>query len=425
MAYNAISLITKYSTEAWDKVYKQESRSAILDGNKDLIKFVGAKTVKIAKYSSTGLGNYQRANTPVAGNYGGDGHGTGDVVGTGYGYPQGAASVTWEEFTISNDRAVQLRIDLFDDEETGGLAVAMATTEETRTTVVPEVDAYVFSKIAENAGIVSNSPINMSATLGMGAQDGPIARLNEAFLWLEENEVPAEEQVIFCSPTFYNKLRSTNELIRTLTQSEYAKNVKFTMGEYEDRPIISVPTRRFRTLIDLYPEGGYGWKQGSQEIDFIVCAKSAVYHVTKYDKVRVIEPKAVQDFDGYKVNVRVYHDVFVPDNKRCAIYCHVSGERAVAPTLNTADVSLLFNNPADKRFITGYAINPGNLFVEGLYVSATGGITLGTALTSISDAKSVPFYGEVPADVDGAVTPFAVLNGKVVAVGSPITIPAA
>lgn len=57
---NAIELITKYSTKAWDKVYKAESRSAILNGEKDLMKFVGAKTVKIAKPSVSGLSDYKR-----------------------------------------------------------------------------------------------------------------------------------------------------------------------------------------------------------------------------------------------------------------------------------------------------------------------------------------------------------------------------
>lgn len=319
---NAISLITKYSTEAWDKVYAAESRSAILDGNKDLIKFVGAKTVKIAKYTGAGLGNYSRANSGEEGAYGATDSALA-ANGSGYGYPQGGVTVSWEEFTIRNDRAVQLRIDLFDDEETGGLAVAMATTEQSRVVVIPEVDAYVFSKMVENAGKVDATAIEMGTTVGMGSGKGPIAALNKAFLELEENEVPAEDQVIFASPTFYNQLRSTNELVRNLSQTEYAKNVTFAMGEYEGRTIISVPSRRFRTNIVL-GNNGYTFGEGAKNIDFIVCAKSAVYHIVKYDKVKVFQPSVIQDFDGYKVNVRVYHDVFVPDNKKCAIYAHVS-----------------------------------------------------------------------------------------------------
>ena len=138
---NAIQLITKYSTQAWDKVYKAEARSSILDGEKDLMKFTGVKTVKIAKPAVSGLSDYHRPNGSQAGVHGGDGHDTSMAVGGGYGYQQGDVSLVWEEFTINCDRAVQLRIELFDDEETDGLAVAVATSEVSRTQVIPEVDA--------------------------------------------------------------------------------------------------------------------------------------------------------------------------------------------------------------------------------------------------------------------------------------------
>ena len=35
---NHIELITKFSTKAWDKVYKRESISSVLDGDDDLVK---------------------------------------------------------------------------------------------------------------------------------------------------------------------------------------------------------------------------------------------------------------------------------------------------------------------------------------------------------------------------------------------------
>ena len=48
---NAIELITKYSTKAWDKVYKAEAISSLLDAPSGMIKFdeafEGAKIVKI------------------------------------------------------------------------------------------------------------------------------------------------------------------------------------------------------------------------------------------------------------------------------------------------------------------------------------------------------------------------------------------
>ena len=71
---NAVALIEKFATQAWDKVYKQDARSSMLDsenGKNGLLQFTGVKTVRMAKFSSSGLGNYQRANKPVAGDYAG------------------------------------------------------------------------------------------------------------------------------------------------------------------------------------------------------------------------------------------------------------------------------------------------------------------------------------------------------------------
>ena len=360
---NSIGLITRYGTKAWDKVYKAEACSSVLDGDRDLLKFTGVKTVKIAKFASTGLNDYNRANKLVAGDYAGQSTGIDDNGTTkGYGYQQGDVSLEWEEFTIRCDRGTQLRIELFDDEETDGLAVAAATKEFSRTKVVPEVDAYVFSQLAELAGTKSTSTIQLANGTGYNA-NGPIQALNDAFEKLTDLEVPEADQVIFCSSKFFNQLRSTGEVVKVLRQTEYKENVKFTIGEYEGRDIIAVPANRFRTGIVL-GKNGYTWNSGSQKIDFIVVAKSAVAHVTKYDKVKVFGPEVVQDFDGYKVNIRIYHDVFVPDNKRIGIYVHTSSVSAASDAVNP---SVIYNYDATSHLISGMALIPGDKIVNAMY----------------------------------------------------------
>ena len=403
---NAIELITKYSTKAWDKVYKAESRSAILDGEKDLMKFVGAKTVKIAKPSVSGLSDYKRPNANQEGVFGGDGHDTSMSSG-GYGYQQGDISVEWETFTIACDRGVQLRIELFDDEETDGIAVAYATTEVSRTQVIPEVDAYVFSKLAEFAGTTRSKNIAISGlSLGVPVEGAPIYELNAGFLALAELEVPEEDQVIFCSNSFYNMLRNTPELVKTLRQDEYTKDVKFTIGEYEGRPIIPVPENRFKTAIKLL-QGGYGWNTGSKKINFIICNKKAIYHVVKYDKVRVFNPGVVQDFDGYKVNVRIYHDVFVPDRKKAAIYCCVAESATVAVS---SERTLTYSYDAESDIISDVVITPAGDLVRSLYAS-TSSLAIGAAASS----GTVVAAG-IPTDLsDGTYYLYGVDNGMIVA----------
>ena len=375
MAGNAIALIQKYATKAWDEVYVAESRSAILDGEKDFLKFTGTKTVKVAKFMGSGLKDYGRANVPVMDNLGAavpgyaEGNATQYAAGQGYGYPTGDIALVWEEFTLSVDRAIQLRIELMDDEETDGLAVAMALKETNRVNVVPEVDAYVFSKLASLAGVTETTPIAAPTAGQLGyTVNGPIYHLNLAFETLENNEVPAERQVIFCSTSFRNQLRNTNELIRQIDASEFKGALSFKIEEYEGRKLITVPNSRFRTMCQLLNtgNGGYTFASGSQQIDFIVCDPSKVAHVVKYEHVKTYGPGVVQDFDGYKVNVRIYHDLFVLDNKRVGVYCHTSNVAAVAP-----DLKFEFN--ADLNGITSTWITPlrPGLLVTKLYAIAT------------------------------------------------------
>ena len=401
---NNIELITKYATEAWDKVYKKESISSVLDGEKDLMKFVGVKTVKIAKHSSDGLGNYQRANKPANDQAYAAGDSADFDAGKGYGYPTGDVNLTWEEFTIRIDRARQLRIELFDNEESGELAVTSALTDFSRTKVAPEVDAYVFSTLAQYAGTVSTkAPTLTAGTNGMGYQaDGPIQMLNDAFTALEEEEVPEEDQIVFASVQFINKLRSSGEVVKVLHQNEYKENVNFSVYEYMGREIVSVPGRRFRTLIDL-TSNGFGWKQGSQGINFIVCAKSAVYHVVKYDKIRVFDPKLVQDFDGYKVNVRIYHDCFVPDNKRVAIYASLAPASSTGsipvPTPSIKFLSNIVNDTTTATLtLSSVAIIPGDILIDGLYLVPTTA-AIGNDLTNdISGEIAVGAYLPITLD---------------------------
>lgn len=130
---NNIELITKYSTEAWDTVYKQESMSSMLDTNKDLVKFTGAKTVKIAKWQNGGLKDYYRNNGELAANP------TGDFVGAPFGYQKSQARLVWEEFTLKVDRAAAFQIEKFDNEESGDEIVGLGVKEISRTTIVPSV----------------------------------------------------------------------------------------------------------------------------------------------------------------------------------------------------------------------------------------------------------------------------------------------
>lgn len=437
MAGNAIALIQKYATKAWDEVYVAEARCSILDGEKDFLKFTGTKTVKVAKYMGSGLKNYGRANIPVDGRYaafdsqdiagGFAGSETASSIAMdpqGYGYPVGDVSLVWEEFTLRVDRAIQLRIELMDDEETDGLAVAMALKETSRVSVIPEVDAYVFSKLAEYAGITNTTAIAAPVAGQLGyTENGPIYHLNLAFEALENAQVSAENQVVFCSVSFRNQLRMTNELIRTVDAAEFKGKVSFKVEEYEGRKLITVPNSRFRTMVQLLNtgNGGYTFAGGSQQIDFIVCDPSKIAHVVKYEHVKTYGPGVVQDFDGYKVNVRIYHDLFVLDNKRVGVYVHTSNVADVAPTLN-------FHYNSALNMIDATWINPQRpgVFMTELYAIAS------ASIPSVGDAVPGGAIRIAPYEVLSALSAntgyklFGAHDGKVTVISTAsFTTPAA
>lgn len=320
MANNNIALITKYSTEAWDEVYKMEAISSLFDAPAAQVKWTGAKTVKIAKFTATGLGNYYRNNE----------NDEYSLTGTPIGYAGGQVGLTWEEFTVKQDRSAKYPIELFDDEETDGLVLGAATKEISRTIMIPEVDAYCFSRIYDYAAVHATVATNGDA----------VAALNDALLYLEEHEIPAEKQVVVAAPRYMKQLREKSIELSRLLQADFNKDVKFTMTKYEGRDLVVCPPHRFKTSIKL-TNSGYTWNEDSKDIAFMVVNKDAVMHVVKYNKVKIISGDlnlAGQGFDGSTLFARIYHDLFVTDNKRYSIYAATYAAEDYKATVDTPEI---------------------------------------------------------------------------------------
>lgn len=363
---NSIGLITKYSDQFFDKVYKQDSVTSILDTTDERVKFIGAKTVKIAKMQFGGLSNYYRnnANDEVAKAPAG----TQFYGSAGFGYQQSNAKMQWETFTLSQDRAASFPIEYFDDEESGGLLVGNAVTEISRTIIVPEIDAYALSTLAANAGTTKSEAITSANAL---------SALNDAFLYFEEHEVPAADQVIYVSPAFMKALRESTQITRFIEPTPGEKKVSYKITEYEGRTLITVPPTRFRTKYKAY-DGGYGFDTGSMPINLLAVSKSAVIHIKKYEKVKIVSGDlnlAANGFDGYTVYARVYHDVFVPDNKKFGIYANVATEAG------TSDLPAKLTVTKDGTKIKSIEIEPANNQVAfAVKTTQTGTINIGDKL---------------------------------------------
>lgn len=279
---NNIELAQKF-IPVLDAAYKKAALSSILDVPTQ-VSFDGTNTVKVMKVITTGLGDYSRAN----------------------GYAKGNVNVEWEPFTLEEDRSAELEVDRMDDEETLSQAFGLAVSEFNRLNVGPELDAYRFAKYASMAGIGS-------ATGALNADGAAVvSALRTATTTMDEAEVPAEDRVLFITPT----LKGLIDDLDTTKSKEVLKRFS---------AVIEVPQTRFYTGITLNSgaeKWGYAKGADAANINFLVVAKSAIIQAKKLALPKIFSPDENQSKDAWKFQYRLYHDAFVYENKVNGVYLH-------------------------------------------------------------------------------------------------------
>lgn len=410
---NSIGLITKYMQEAIDTVLTQEAKTNVLvNGSKFIdLNFKETGYVKVMSLLMDGLSDYYRVNNGLGS--ASNGYST---YPSNDGYKVGDTSAKWELFQLEYDRGRQFRVDNMDNEETAGLVIGNLLAEFLRTKVVPEVDAVRFSKMAKKCNVALGNLVSETINANQ-----IIGRFNSAFEWLFEHGVPEEEQVIFVSPNVMTLIRNTTELYKRLTQDEYRNSdVTFTIEKYEGRQIIEVPSNRFFTGV-VTTDNGYMPSANSYVINFMIASKKAVVPVVKLEKSKIWTPEQVQDFDGYKVNFRMYHDIIIPKNKVPAIYTSVS---AVAGTSKTNLLSVALTKVTSGYTLDAYYTTPVGLM--GTVVRSATAFTLGNKYTTSSSVVAVGEGDTFTKFSSENAQYFALLDGsgKCIAISGSVTLPA-
>ena len=288
---NSIALATKFAP-LLDEVYKKQSLSAVLDTANERVQFVGAQTVKIFKVDVDGLGNYSRNA----------------------GFVPGSSDGTWETLTIEKDRGRSFSIDVMDNDETLGMAMASTLGEFERTQVVPEVDAYRFAKYAASAGTTVTATLSGSDNIADLIQAGEAA--------MDDKEVPYEGRILFVNPFIYAYLKQ--DITRYTENGD--PNVNGEVEMYDGMRVIRVPSGRFNTQVTLAApttnSSAGGYSASGVDINFMIVHPSAVLQVVKHQIPRVFSPEVNQEADAWKINYRIYHDCWVLANKTYGIYVH-------------------------------------------------------------------------------------------------------
>lgn len=225
---NNIELSTVY-LPLLDKVYKQASKTAVLEGDEAVIKRGDNGEIKVAKLDMDALGDFDRKS----------------------GYTKGSTTFRWETIKYDKERSQDLRIDRLDNAEALKLPFAKLSSEFVRTKVVPETDAARIAKIAGTDGIsLKEETLNDGASV--------IAALRDCSNKMDEDEVDPENRILFITPT---KRGLISDLDTTKSKEVLSK---FSI-------IIEVPQSRMYTKIEL--------KNGKTEFGY--SKAKDVYEVTK------------------------------------------------------------------------------------------------------------------------------------------------
>lgn len=284
--------ITKFKTyiALLDEVYKQASLTADLDSDQSLVKAgANANEIIIPKISMDGLADYSRNS----------------------GYVKGDVTLTNETVTFNYDRGRKFSVDNMDNEETAGLSFGKLSSEFIRTKTAPEQDAFRFATYAGTEGI---SKVSAGATLTTG--NDVLAALIAAQNKMDEDEVSAENRILYITPTLYNLIMNVNTNISKAVLDSFAKVVK-------------VPQSRFYTAIDLKDgksegeeAGGFAKAPAGKDINFMIIQKSAVIQYPKHTVNKVVTPEDNQTDDSWLFFFRAYGLADVYENKAAGIYLH-------------------------------------------------------------------------------------------------------
>lgn len=282
-------------TDILDKVITAGLTSAPMTANANRVQYNGGSTVKIAKLSVGGLGNYNRET----------------------GYPSGAVSNTWEDQLISQDRGIAFLLDVMDADETKQVAASANTIAEvTRTQTVPELDAYRYSKVFQS--IVNDTAVRYAYYSPVAAT--ALGTLQEAIGDIQDAIGEQEPLIAYVSGAYDKVLRQSTQLSKSINVTTGPNAVNGKVYEIDGVQIVVVPSARMKTEYAFSATNGFASKAWAQDMNFVVMAKSAADAFVKHQKIKVVSADDNQTADGEKVLVRVYHDCWVYDNKHNAIF---------------------------------------------------------------------------------------------------------
>ncbi len=271
----AIELVTQFLPFV-DEQFSTESKKSLLT-NQDF-DWTGAHTIKIYKVGTSAMNDYDRSG-----------------VGTNpsrYGALTNLSATT-QEMTLTQDRSFTFPIDKLDVDETGQqVQAASALGRQNREVVIPEVDAYVYGVMCENAG---TKPDAIALT-----SDNIYDAIIAANQTMDDAEVPESGRVLVVTPAVHLLMKRCSDITME-TDIGNDMRVKGVIANLDGLTVLKIPSARLPS-----------------DFGFMIAHPVATVAPTKLEDFKVHQDPPF--ISGNLVEGRICYDAFVLDNKAKGIY---------------------------------------------------------------------------------------------------------
>ena len=203
---------------------------------------------------------------------------------------------TTETLTLTKDRSFTFCIDKLDQDETGdALEAASALARQQREIIIPEIDAYVFAEMVENAGKTESGTVTAANVYDL---------IVAATEYQDEKKVPDSGRVLVVTPAVYRAMKQNDDILKAISS-----DVK---DELRSRGVIAMldGMKVIKVTAATMPD----------DFAFMIAHPSATVAPVKLETYKVHED--APGISGSLVEGRICYDAFVLDNKADAIYVY-------------------------------------------------------------------------------------------------------
>jgi len=288
-------------TTALDQQAEQIATTGWMEANASQVTYLGGKKVRIPEMLTTGLGDYSRGT-------GASNRGK---------YAKGAVEIKYTDYELEMDRSAEFAWDRHDVDETAYILQAPAVMGEfQRTQVVPEIDAFRYSRIA-------------SLVMAQGAAAYKSQALTDATILAEfleqirvmQNKTGIDTSNLIASMPFsvYSILERAALAKSQITPQTFTQgNLSFEVKVINGVPIIPVVEDRMKTEY-IFHSGdtdlGFEPTAGAKTINWIITPKNLPIAISKTDNLKTFTPDQNQSGDDWLVQYRKYHDLWIKANQ--------------------------------------------------------------------------------------------------------------